>query len=230
MIRFKDFEDSKNIKNKYSDLLNNKKVVIVGPASYLIGMNQGCVIDSYDIIVRINKGYNISKEMEKDIGSRTDVLYSSMLDADKCGINMPFEELKDKIQWLCAAYPVEKHKKNIVKVKKKWGKLNNFHVFDRNIFERCREKMKFPNAGTVAIIDLLRYNIKKLFVIGFTFYQISDNKGMYYYPGYHKYSNKMPTKTSKHSPYDQFKYVKEEIYKKNNKFFCDDVLEELFNK
>jgi len=59
------------IENFFSDLINGKRVAIVGPAQN--DLNNGKEIDSFDIIVRFNyKGENIDA---KNYGSRTDISY-----------------------------------------------------------------------------------------------------------------------------------------------------------
>ena len=61
---------NKDIRN----LIENKRVCIVGPANYLNNLNIGDKIDNYDTIVRFNKGYNLIKQPNV-FGSRTDILY-----------------------------------------------------------------------------------------------------------------------------------------------------------
>ena len=59
------------IEKIFSDLINGKRVAIVGPAQN--DLNNGKEIDSFDIIVRFNyKGENIDA---KNYGSRTDISY-----------------------------------------------------------------------------------------------------------------------------------------------------------
>jgi hypothetical protein len=54
--------------------LRNKKVAFVGPASYLVGKEKGKLIDSYDVVVRIQPEiWDV-----KDFGSRTDIIQSCM--------------------------------------------------------------------------------------------------------------------------------------------------------
>ena len=59
----------KNLNNIiFEKYLNDKKIIIVGPASYLIGKNLGNFIDSFDIIIRIKRGYPIEPTLAMDLG------------------------------------------------------------------------------------------------------------------------------------------------------------------
>ena len=69
---------NKKMIRKYSKFLKNKKVVLVGPSSYLKGIKQHDLIESYDIVVRMNVGYKFAEKLQRDMGERTDILYSSL--------------------------------------------------------------------------------------------------------------------------------------------------------
>ena len=75
---YKEISDDVKISNKLNNYLKQKSVIIVGPSQNLIGKLKGKFIDSHDIIVRLNKCWKIPKELEKDYGSRTDILWHCM--------------------------------------------------------------------------------------------------------------------------------------------------------
>ena len=79
LIRSKDPE--------YYKFLYNKRVAIVGPSINTLNSNQGKNIDSYDIVVRLNKSLPIPKNKVKDIGYKTDILYNSFNLKDYPGEN-----------------------------------------------------------------------------------------------------------------------------------------------
>ena len=56
------------------EYLENKRVAFVGPASYLSGQGKGELIDSYDIVIRVQPEIWDTK----DYGSRTDIIQSCM--------------------------------------------------------------------------------------------------------------------------------------------------------
>tara|TARA_R100001015_G_C4633000_1_gene197334 strand:- start:1951 stop:3846 length:1896 start_codon:yes stop_codon:yes gene_type:complete len=68
------FVKSSNINNDLLKYIKNKKVAFVGPAPYMRGLGRGELIDSYDVIVRIQQGI----PNEQDYGSRTDIIQSCL--------------------------------------------------------------------------------------------------------------------------------------------------------
>ena len=62
----------------YNKLLSNKKVALVGPSSNTLHTKQFDKIESYDLVVRLNKTFDIPFSRQIDIGRRTDILYNSI--------------------------------------------------------------------------------------------------------------------------------------------------------
>ena len=59
----------------YYELLKDKKIAIIGPAPSVKSFENGDEIESeYDLIIRINKQWKHSSELDKYIGKRTDPL------------------------------------------------------------------------------------------------------------------------------------------------------------
>jgi hypothetical protein len=57
-------------------MFQNKKVIIVGPSSYLEDKNSGKFIDSFDLVVRINNLHDINNsKLVEDLGIKTDIIY-----------------------------------------------------------------------------------------------------------------------------------------------------------
>ena len=65
----------KHNRNITTDKINifGKTVIVVGPAPYLEGKKLGSHIDSHNIVIRLNKGYNMTNNSE-DFGTKTDHL------------------------------------------------------------------------------------------------------------------------------------------------------------
>ena len=70
------FIKSSNINVQLKEYLEGKTVAFVGPAPYLKGTNTGELIDSYDVVVRIQHGI----PNNEDYGSRTDIIQSCLND------------------------------------------------------------------------------------------------------------------------------------------------------
>lgn len=164
-------------------IFKDKRVVIVGPAPYLEGGNRGHEIDSYDIVVRINSGYKLTENC-KDYGSRTDVLYHVVNQHPENGgtINMQIIQTNN-IKNVIGCYPclstIEKSSFTNIGTLRDYItlKINNFSTIVKSeyiIFEKQINTR--PNAGTVAIFDLLKKDIKSLYIIGFTLFKDGYSK------------------------------------------------------
>ena len=57
----------------------NKRVIIVGPAEYLLKSNNKDFIDSFDIVIRIKSGYPVPKKYINNLGSKTNIIYSNLV-------------------------------------------------------------------------------------------------------------------------------------------------------
>ena len=54
-------------------ILKDKKVAVVGPSPHLMGSKLGKLIDSYDLVCRINEVHPTG--YEEDYGSNTDIVF-----------------------------------------------------------------------------------------------------------------------------------------------------------
>ena len=62
------------------NILDGKRVAIVGPSAHLIGENLGDYIDSFDVVVRVGFLEEPSEKTAKDYGGRTDIIIHSFMD------------------------------------------------------------------------------------------------------------------------------------------------------
>ena len=67
------------INKKYQNYLIGKRVALVGPAEYLSKLKNGEYIDSFDIVVRVNRGTEVIEKYQSSIGKRTDILYNCLI-------------------------------------------------------------------------------------------------------------------------------------------------------
>ena len=167
------------INNKYTEYynnyLNNKNIVLVGPASSIINTNSGDIINSFDIIVRLNKSLPLSTQMMKDIGNRTDILYNSLNRYDHPGENILNEQffINNKLKFLCSSYPNITPFSHDIKYY-----LNNsraklpFRIVSDKLYHNIKNSIKTrPNTGIMTILDLLQSPIKTLYITGLNFYK-----------------------------------------------------------
>lgn len=194
------------VRKQYRDYLDGKRVVIVGPAPSVVGSNQGTIIDSYDIVVRLNKALPIPHGLKNDIGTRTDVLYNCMNPSPECGGEIKTDILTENgVKFLVAPYPPTtgyRFGADIENYLKLNGQKVPFCHFDQKLFADLLKEIKLPNTGISAIIDLLSFNIKELYITGFTFF-----KGGYMkeYRGYNE--QQVLQRMAKYNLHDQDKQL-----------------------
>jgi hypothetical protein len=173
----------------FSNYISGKKVAIVAPSKSLIERNDGTLIDSYDVIIRLNKALPLSKKLGNKIGSRTDIIYNSFNLTDYPGENRITPGLlrKEGIQFACSPYPMIFPFLQDIRM---FLRMNNnhipFHHINQNLFMKISNKIHTrPNTGISAIVDILSYNITELYLTGFTFFMdgyysnyqiVNDNK------------------------------------------------------
>ncbi len=189
-----EFYSRKEINKKYAKFLDNKKVALVGPANRTKRTKQKSLIDSYDVVVRINLGFNIPDHIQEDIGKRVDVLYcalSSFYFSHKIITGKQMLEFKNKhdMKWFI---PTGAHREEVLKVASYNRKIKNgvdIRQIDRKSVKKINKcTSSKPTAGISTMWDLLSHNISELYIAGFTFYNFMipkrEGRNRYYYSGY----------------------------------------------
>lgn len=219
---------------KYFKFLKNKKVVLIGPSWHLKNYRQKELIDSYDVVVRMNLGYRIPSKMISFFGDRIDILYCSLS-------NYYFEhnyfnkkilnDLSNKLKFICLTHHLihKEGTRRLIELNKKISNPIKIRIVKKDIYTtllgQCKDKL---SCGIVAISDLLNCDIKELYITGLTFYDTKViGKRRIYYPGYNdnpiKYSNR---------PFGSHNLNKElgilkKFCKKDNRIRCDEILNEI---
>lgn len=161
----------------YNKLLHNKRVALVGPSSNTTNTKQGDLIESYDLVVRLNKTFDIPLSRYKDIGKRTDILYNSMNTTDFPGQNdftpKLIQKLKsNNLKYISSPYPfMYPFDNDILKFIEINENQIKLHISDIVLYKYLVSVLKCrPYTGTCAIIDLLNYPIKELYITGIDCY------------------------------------------------------------
>ena len=176
LLPYSQKEDFKEL----AEYFKGKSVAIVGPAPDLIGQNKGSEIDDYDIVCKLGWMYNMNDT--KNYGKKMDVLFNGCFpNAD------PKEKFLNMKHVICPIKPcipgiLDVHKRNI------WGhynylkkelpniKFNNIGLLSCEFDNTYKTR---ATLGTFAINFLLKQDLKKLGIYGFTWYK---NSG--YHPSY----------------------------------------------
>jgi CMP-N-acetylneuraminic acid synthetase len=181
--------DIESQSDRFSEYLAGKSVVVVGPAAYMEGLEQGPHIDSHDVVVRLNLDCPINPAIHErifpgdiprpnpaDVGTRTDVLYHTLFNESlsrAAGQEHGDAQLEaweeDGLQWLVCRmrnrrvdyiYPYTE------------GRAFGFVIPPRSWYLDFKDELGTPpNMGLVAIRHLLDAPIKSLHVTGMSFNQ-----------------------------------------------------------
>jgi hypothetical protein len=160
----------------YMEYIRDKSVALVGPANSILNTKKGEIIDKFDIVVRLNKSLPLPKGLSADIGRRTDVIYNSLNTTDFPHENNLSASLykKNNVQFMCSSYPYsnEIFRKDILHYITRYQFEIPFKVMNDTRFRQFERYLGTrPYTGTCAIMDLLSYPIKYLYITGLDFYQ-----------------------------------------------------------
>ena len=161
-------ETFNNNKTNYRNYLENKNVIIVGPADHV---NSGKFIDTFDVVIRLNSGLDLCKKEPRKYGSKTNILYiSSHYSYDK----LQKDEI-NKLDFIKFQFPDVKNEQYIHPLHNKVYINNKRIPFSNKILRMDKKYLDFekeiktrPNCGITAIWDILRYPIKSLYITGIT--------------------------------------------------------------
>ena len=166
----------------FKEYIEGKNISLVGPAKYMMGKNYGSKIDSSDIVVRINRGIESIEKFPNDLGKRTDILYSCLIERAQQAGKLDVNELKNKYKINYIVAPPESDFNGIsshtsfhslvnINTVNKIKKLIPIRIISNNFHTDLARKIACkPNTGFLSIFDLLSFNIKSLSIYGFSFY------------------------------------------------------------
>jgi len=211
--------------NKYGNYLDGKRVCLIGPAKSLIGRKQKELIESYDVVVRMNFGYPVSKELEPYTGGLCDVLYISHgVHLRRYGLlsNMTrFRKVARGVKWIITQR-IGSGYDDFATIAD--GYVFHYHMNEdakRKIIERLKDTR--PNMGFYTIVDLLTYNIEELYITGFDFYTSG------YHPGYGVFQSRVyPRSVNWHDQPEHVKVMKE-ICESDSRVKIDGVLQNVLD-
>lgn len=161
-VDYKSYIQKFMVQDKLKSFVENKRVALVGPASYLININQGDHIDKHDVVIRFNSGIIQNQKYAEKVGVRTDIwIY-----------NFKNLEILDKItefpKFIFCPYP--KMMIDSYDIDKKIPCDCNIEFIEPHFYEQLKQVMKFePNTALLTILILLRQGIQSLYLSGISF-------------------------------------------------------------
>ena len=219
---------------KFKDFLKDKRVVVVGPSKTIENSNSGELIDSYDVVVRLNRALSHLDKDPKDIGTRTDILYACLSTA-YVGQHHPktgrlevdaktFEESGVKIISCC--FPKEVDFFDTIQPNINYL-LENTNIDIRipppEAYMKLRKEVDCHlNSGFAGVCDLVETGLKALKLIGVDFHRTI------YMEGYEDFTREglrdLFNNHSQHDPDKQFNYFKYQFYNKDKRVKVDEPL------
>jgi len=164
-------------------IINNKRVVIVGPSPSLLNKENGPLIDSYDIVIRIKKGFPIVNKLIKHLGEKTHILCSHLkLTQNNLDYSSLHQLYNSQCQLIYMPYPITiepfnrfydnfmQYYQQFLQVTPNYNRKIPVLVSDNSSYLYHSQKMNTtPTTGISMILDLLQCDFKELFITGFTF-------------------------------------------------------------
>ena len=135
---------------KYGKFLNDKRVIIVGPAAYMLGHKQGEFIDTFDVVVRINMGSFMTRSNPEDFGTRGDILYNCM-NGSQPGASGPL----DFKLWEKMGLKILIYKPNALAVEFIRRNKTIYHMNDPKFLNSTWKKFGNPHMGFYAMKDVV---------------------------------------------------------------------------
>ena len=196
--------------DKLSELVSGKRVAIVGPSGHLSGLGNGNLIDSYDIVIRINHLPSNTAEYRLDYGTKTDIL------ADGLNIHgwKRFDDNDEYIKsmkyiivpqaWDSPPNDIERWQERL----DKFGVPNN-RISSGYFYKICKEVGTLINTGFSTIMMMMNYDVKELYITGISFYNMAfSTKDQAYYS---KDRNTNDLRHDLHKQLPQIEYFKKMI-------------------
>lgn len=222
------FFKKRYIYNFNREWFEGKRVAIVGGADSVLAKKMGQYIDSFDVVVRINKGVELIEDQYEYVGTRTDFLFHSLYD----------EGVKDRGSSPITLSLWEKYNvKNIVysnNCSSSGYAASNFLKFLKNtnckktitqipgyLLKKNLDIVKSPTTGFSAINTIFNCNPTQIYLTGITFMKTSHNKL------YRNDMNRDYLSSSSHDTEAEYQYIKKIFLENKNKIYIDEVLRKI---
>jgi hypothetical protein len=152
----------------FARLVSGKTVAVVGPARTLLGTRRGRHIDSHDLVVRFNDAFEFlhGADLLADAGERTDILYCNpvilkqTLARGRAGPGLAYVVCTNNSLSFVADDDV---------------RATALPTPVRVVYAASAMLSKWldgnwARTGMIAILDLLSFDVRRLFITGMTFY------------------------------------------------------------
>jgi hypothetical protein len=212
------------------DYLEGKTVALVASGKSLEGKGHGSLIDSFDVVVRLNRALPLDKGKASDIGSRTDILYNCLDGAPDAGGPIdPGTWLRLGVKYVCSTYPQSEFF-TFPQRSAGLGELIPTRWIPDEVYYPIKPHIKGrPNSGTTALVDLLSFDIKNIRLFGLDFFRTLYNVEYLKQGGSVSDFEKLlaTNPRDRHDPDSQYLYFKNVLYPNDNRIEVDDYFKDI---
>lgn len=167
---------------KPKEIFKDKRVAVIGAAESAFRKENGKYIDSFDIVIRINKAIFTWKPcQEQFIGRKTDVVFHSFYENKHTG-GGPID--LDLFKSFGVKYLVNPHHSpkgylsHLNYYKRKQESVET-HMLSRPMYKKMTDDFGrwIPTVGFAALYSVLNSPCKEVFITGFTFFRTPYTRG-----------------------------------------------------
>lgn len=215
----------------YAKYLEGKTIALVSSGSSLKNKKQGHLIDSYDIVVRLNRALPLSPQNSEDIGTRTDILYNCLDGAPDAGGPINGVAWRNcGIKCVCSTYPKSEFF-TFPERSRGLGSIIPTRWIPDSTYYPIRDKVKGrPNSGTVTLVDLLSFDIKEVRLFGLDFFRTLYDTGYLREGGsVEDFERLLSTNPDRHDPDSQYLFFKNVLYANDDRIKIDDYFEQILD-
>lgn len=182
----------------YMQMVKNKRVIIVCPSKSVEASGQGAFIEGHDVIVRLNNGYNIAPALEKDFGSRTDIVYHYLGLQSENQTDYELQKIQDAGTKIIVIPPrPEKIHFEIFRERNQNIGLPFLRINDKVKMQMWDEIGCLAFCGIWAVFHLLKFPLTSLQVIGMNFFTTG------HYAGYDNRTEEQQISYARNSQFDK---------------------------
>ena len=217
----------------------NQRVVVIGGADSVLKEKLGDYIDSFDVVVRVNKGVDVVEKQKEYVGTRTDFLFHSFMDNPKDIGSSPITPKlweKHKVGRLIYGSNFFNTKSNkqgiydlLLFVSKTAGNLK-FSEVSNPLYLKNKEAISPFRAthGFIAINTIFQCNPKEIYITGVTFFKTPHNTA-YRKGGLNEFKEIFTNKKDSHNPDVEYQYIKQLYFDNPDVLTPDKTLKAIFN-
>jgi hypothetical protein len=145
--------------------LAGKTVALVGSAASATGTGLGYQIEAHDVVCRVNWSCPVPRRMERDIGTRTDVLYHILTPTGRLRAGVPAWR-RARVGMVVSVHASDRPRVRRYKLLAGAGgpPLLVLENHRREMYDRLGTK---ANTGVLALAHLLQSGLERLTVYGF---------------------------------------------------------------